>query len=229
MTYNIIGDIHGKTSWKQLVDDTFINIFVGDYFDPYESIPFSKLKQNFLDIIAYKNEHPDNVVLLYGNHDYQYLPDTMESYSRYDAPNADSICSLLKDNESVFHGVAYAIGDKHIVSHAGVSEAWKIKYLPEITDYTPANMAKAINDLWLKDKSAFGFRNNAELFDGYGESPEHSPIWIRPIYLGYYNLYNNSQVTQIVGHSNVPDITEKKNTIFIDCLDSVVTSLKVTM
>ena len=33
-TYNIIGDIHGRTCWKELVQDDFVNIFVGDYLDP---------------------------------------------------------------------------------------------------------------------------------------------------------------------------------------------------
>ena len=29
--YNIIGDIHGRKGWKELVKDNCINIFVGDY------------------------------------------------------------------------------------------------------------------------------------------------------------------------------------------------------
>ena len=70
-TYNIIGDIHGRDAWKRLVDESCINIFVGDYFDPYDRIHFMDLQYNFMEIIEYKKKHPENVVLLYGNHDYE--------------------------------------------------------------------------------------------------------------------------------------------------------------
>ena len=46
MKYNIIGDIHGRTSWKELVIEDGINIFVGDYFSPYHSeYTFNKCMQ----------------------------------------------------------------------------------------------------------------------------------------------------------------------------------------
>ena len=88
-TYNIIGDIHGRTNWKGLVNEDFINIFVGDYFDPYTWIPFYELQQNFQEIIDLKKQLPDKVVLLYGNHDYEYLPSISEESSRYDFLNAN--------------------------------------------------------------------------------------------------------------------------------------------
>ena len=33
---NIIGDIHGRPCWKELVQDDAINIFIGDYLDSRE-------------------------------------------------------------------------------------------------------------------------------------------------------------------------------------------------
>ena len=56
-TYNIIGDIHGRDAWKQLVDDNCINVFVGDFFDPYEYFPIETMERNFLEITGYKQEH----------------------------------------------------------------------------------------------------------------------------------------------------------------------------
>ena len=41
--YNIIGDIHGMTNWKMFVKDDAVNVFLGDYFDPYTNISFEKL------------------------------------------------------------------------------------------------------------------------------------------------------------------------------------------
>lgn len=72
--YIVLGDIHGRTSWKDLVDENSINVFVGDYFDPYQLMHFMDLQHNFMEIIEYKKKYPENVVLLYGNHDYEYLP-----------------------------------------------------------------------------------------------------------------------------------------------------------
>lgn len=67
MKYNVIGDIHGRVCWKELIISNAINIFVGDYFSPYDDISFEDCKKNFLEIIEYKKEHPETV-LLYGNH-----------------------------------------------------------------------------------------------------------------------------------------------------------------
>jgi hypothetical protein len=228
-TYNIIGDIHGRTNWKELVEKDCINVFVGDYFDPYTWTPFFELQQNFQEIIDLKKQLPDKVVLLYGNHDYGYLPGISEESSRYDALNAPKIAKLLTENESLFHGVAYAIGERYIVTHAGISKPWVRRYLPEAIDYLPSKMAEAINTLWLNDKPAFGFRKNADLGDFYGESIDHSPIWVRPISLGYGNIYKRTDVIQIVGHSKVKTITEDNKAIFIDCLESVTKSKRVTI
>ena len=228
-TYNIIGDIHGRTSWKELVDASYVNIFIGDYFDPYERIPFAKLKRNFLEIIEYKKEHPDNVVLLYGNHDYEYLPKVIELSNRYDSQNAENIRALLVDSASLFYGVAYAIGEKYLVSHAGVSRPWQKKHLPDVEDICPSNMAKAINALWKRSKRAFGFDGNADFMDFYGDSPGHSPIWIRPMSLDMSNLYKQSEVIQIVGHTQMKDITEAEGLIFVDCLGTVAKSKHIVV
>ena len=39
MKYIFIGDVHGRTNWKQIIDkekDADKFIFFGDYFDPYD-------------------------------------------------------------------------------------------------------------------------------------------------------------------------------------------------
>lgn len=228
-TYNIIGDIHGRTNWKELVDEDCINVFVGDYFDPYTFIPFVELQHNFQEIIDLKKRLPDKVIMLYGNHDYEYLPGITEESSRYDSLNASKITNLLTENETMFYGVAYAIEESYIVTHAGITKPWIRKYLPEAIDYLPSKMAEAINTLWLNNKSAFGFRENAEPFDYYGESIDHSPIWVRPISLGYCNIYKRTIVIQIVGHSHVQTITEDDNAIFVDCLGTSTKSKRITV
>ncbi len=105
-TYNIIGDIHGRDTWKRLVDDNCVNVFVGDYFDPYLDFTIEELERNFMEIVEYKRKHRKNTVLLYGNHDMDYLPDipnttaasTRKTLSGYSScsppPNGCSTVSL---------------------------------------------------------------------------------------------------------------------------------------
>lgn len=229
-TYNIIGDIHGRDAWKRLVCEDFINIFVGDYFDPYLSFPIEDLERNFLEITEYKKEHKDNVVLLYGNHDMGYLPHVFDRTSRYDSKNAKRIQWLLDITKELFHGVAYAIGDDYLVSHAGVTSQWKKTYLSKVEDIRPTQMARAINNLWKRDKEPFTFSPNTFGYEFYGEDPHHSPLWVRPNSLCIGNLYKDTSVKQIVGHSKVAEITEIEGSIvMVDCLDKIEQSYQVTV
>lgn len=124
MTYNIIGDIHGRANWKDIIKEDAINIFIGDYFSPYpdENISYVECKANFLDIIQYKKEHMDTTILLVGNHDAEYWHFT-EQYSRHDYEHKFEIRQLFEDNKDLFV-ISYAIEDKAIVTHAGVSYVW---------------------------------------------------------------------------------------------------------
>jgi hypothetical protein len=126
MKYNIIGDIHGRTSWKKLVKDNCINIFVGDYFSPYEYISFDEQRQNFLDIINYKIAYPETILLI-GNHDEDHWH-IKEKYSRFDVINLKQINELFDEFKDLFQ-IAYATKDNQVlISHAGVSIVWYIKY-----------------------------------------------------------------------------------------------------
>ena len=102
-SYNIIGDIHGRTCWKELVKDDCVNIFVGDYFDPYDKISHDELMQNFADIIAFKKQHPDTV-LLYGNHDLHYLI-PQEHASRYSILHSRAYKQAFADTAELFNGL----------------------------------------------------------------------------------------------------------------------------
>lgn len=227
-TYNIIGDIHGRDAWKRLVDEDCINIFVGDYFDPYLYFPFETLERNFLEITEFKKENKDKVVLLYGNHDMSYLPGSHELTNRYDRTNAKRTQWLFDITKDLFSGVAYAIGNDFLVTHAGVTSLWKNTYLSQVSDISPSSMAEAINELWNKEKRPFTFMANYYGNDHHGEDPHHSPIWVRTESLCLHNLYRETPIKQIVGHTKVKEITEVAGVVLVDCLDTVEQSYKVT-
>ena len=217
MTYNIIGDIHARTCWINLVREDCINIFVGDYFDPYEYIPREERMANFHAIIEYKRQHKETV-LLYGNHDLHYLISD-ERYSRYDTISASECRRALVENKPLFYGIAYPIGTIALVTHAGVTKEWYEKYLGPYHSEPLAKVAQSINSLWEENKTAFTFDANAtELNDYCGISPTHSPIWIRPEVLVKHDLFGGT-IQQIIGHTPTEaGIMKDHNLICVDCL-----------
>ncbi len=220
MTYNIIGDIHGRDVWYELVRDDAVNIFVGDYFDPYEPFSFAQVMHNFRMITDYKRRNPDTV-LLYGNHDLHYLlNDPYERYSRYNAEHSYEIRYEFEQVRDLMNGVAYSIGDDVLVTHAGVSKPWYEKWIGSYNDEATGVVARNINDLWDNDMSAFNYGNNSGgIMDRGGMAPTSSPMWIRPGYLKEYNIFTDNDYRQVVGHTqqkNISRMTPKLT--FVDCL-----------
>jgi hypothetical protein len=96
-----IGDIHGRSQWKDAIFGSTLEyeswrrevdngiqefmadqypllssldkiIFVGDYVDSF-TVNNVEMKLNLEEIIHFKKTYPDKVVLLIGNHDIQYI------------------------------------------------------------------------------------------------------------------------------------------------------------
>ena len=197
MKYQFFGDIHGETCWKNLLDPTCIQVFLGDYFSPYRHYSYVDCKNNFLDIINLKKEKPETILLI-GNHDEDHWH-IRERYSRFDLAHVNDISDLFTQHRKYFQ-IAFAV-DKYLVTHAGVSTIWKNRWLPDVA-VTPQDLAEAINKLWLSNKySAFDFEHNSNYWDCYGESAQHGPLWIRWKTLQNNNVFENSQFKQIVGHT----------------------------
>lgn len=249
--YNIIGDIHGRDCWKDLVDPDRINIFLGDYMDPYDDYSYKELKNNFLDIMSFAKTHPETILLL-GNHDLHYIHE--KDNSRMDMKHKRDILDLFLDNIHLFHGVAYAIGDDILVSHAGFTCEWMMNVgytgdgsLLSYEQYTNMLLWKGYHEeddgkRWFDPKDPglkeFTFQAYAKFSDYFGTSPGQSPVWIRPTTLEYWSIDINKD--QIVGHTQVPRIVldnmidfkdeDKIGTgrlILCDCLGYVTESLYI--
>ena len=128
----MIPDVHGRKFWKNAVslyeNDCDKIIFLGDYLDPYEweGITRKEAIKNFEEIIEYKRNNKDKVVLLLGNHDMSYWSKEFHTRSRYDSSNAYHISDDFNKNRSLFQ-LAYEekIGDKNFLfTHAGVMNSW---------------------------------------------------------------------------------------------------------
>lgn len=129
----IISDVHGRNSWKTAINDFDPNIdeviFLGDYLDPYPGESSRKdAIDNFKDIINFKKEYQDKVILLLGNHDLPYYSNEYKGYMeykcRYDYENYKEIEKLFrKVNFKFIHKVTCR--EKTILfSHAGITHNW---------------------------------------------------------------------------------------------------------
>lgn len=217
MKYQFFGDTHGEIHWKNLIDSSCIQVFLGDYFSPYRGQTFEQCKENFLDIIHYKEEHPETILLI-GNHDEDHWH-IKEGYSRQDKIHLKEISSLFEQYKNYFQ-IALHI-DKYLITHSGVTKEWKNKYLPNINE-TPAELAPAINNLWITGKyDAFRFDTNASYFDSYGETERHGPLWIRWDPLKEHNIFKDTVFKQIVGHTLDTDFRyfPDKNNWSLCCID----------
>ena len=195
----IIGDIHGRDCWKQIVIDEQPDrvIFIGDYFDSYDDYTAAEQMWNFEQIINFKlirESVQSEVIILVGNHDFHYV-DGSEHYSGYQFGAAPGINDLLFNNMKHMQ-MAYEM-DGYLFTHAGVSNDW-YTYWMKMLHLEGDNVADNINEMWKASSRPFRFAG----FNPYGDSKESSPIWIRPKSLQKANRDTfRDQFIQVVGHT----------------------------
>lgn len=222
-----IGDVHGLTNWKNIVNDPKNEgcrfVFLGDYFDPYEDISRYDLLVNFLDILEFKTLHMDDVILLLGNHDMHYINADFPRGSRYDIGMAESIIALFEERRELFL-YAYQEGNT-IYTHAGISNAWwNHDFLPLVDE-----SSLTYNDGILDVASLLNNANEQQLQAMFqvsywrGGDHEYGGIFWADMNETYGNPLQDFR--QVVGHSRVPAIqsnsTDPDTQItFCDCLSS---------
>lgn len=147
MNILIIPDVHGRPFWKDAVEKHFDNcekiVFLGDYLDPYpwEWITRKMTIENFKEIIKYKKDNPEKVILLLGNHDLAYYDRNFPYRVRYDSSNAYKIKQNFGKNRSLFQLAYEADLDKHyLFTHAGVLRSWYERHKELIGDLTVDNL-----------------------------------------------------------------------------------------
>ena len=66
----VLGDLHGRTIWKDIIEKENPDkiIFLGDYVSTHDDISGIQQIDNLEDILTYKENNLDKVILLRGNH-----------------------------------------------------------------------------------------------------------------------------------------------------------------
>lgn len=149
----IIPDIHARPFWKEAIEkheqECDKIIFLGDYTDPYQNEGFTRKQaiRTLEEVIEYKLNNRDKVVLLLGNHCMHYLINGFTRSTRYDSSNAYKIRELYCQHRSQF-SLAYEEtinNKKYLFTHAGVMKSWYERNKNVIGDLTSDNLNKLID------------------------------------------------------------------------------------
>ncbi len=160
----VVPDVHGKSFWKaakENIDSVDEVIFLGDYLDSYTFKGLANREielNNFIEILKFKKEYPEKVVLLLGNHDIGYLFNLRCSRQTY-GEMFDNYQNLFEENMALFQMTEYVqLNNKKIFfSHAGILTKWaelinlKLK-LGDTNSLKTAILEGEFNDLILKYK-----------------------------------------------------------------------------
>ena len=214
-----IGDIHGLSIWKDIINKENPDkvIFIGDYFDSFDISLLDQLN-NFQEIIDYKLSTTKEVILLIGNHDFHYYPGIYDiQYTGYQTGGSFNITSLIDYNKNHLQ-IAYKL-DNILFTHAGVSSRFMNDVFGE-NEWNVNNIDNDLNDLFKYKPLVYHFYGR----EPYGDDIEQTPIWIRPRSLMKSNKKTlRKQLIQVVGHTVVNQIDKKGKATggkyyFIDCL-----------
>ncbi len=151
-----IGDIHGRSVWKLIVEMEKPDrvVFLGDYFDSFEISAVEQM-HNFKEIIEYKKSGQAEVIMLIGNHDYHYFPEIgNQNYSGYQPTMAPSFGQLLDENRE--HLQIACMHDTILCTHAGVSS----KFMDNVygkDGWMIFTIANQLNETWKYKPMTFDF------------------------------------------------------------------------
>lgn len=197
----VIGDIHGRTIWKDILikENPDKVIFLGDYATSHEGISPEQQLSNLIDILSYKEDNPDEVILLRGNH---CLCELGYSWAECNPtePKVQEVLSKSPLKERFLSLTQWIYIDENIktvFSHAGISKVWMKE-----------NKINSIYDInYLEPSEIFEFTPD-NYYDGSGYSITQPLTWIRPPSLLECNI---DGWTQVVGHTPVSKIHYEKS------------------
>lgn len=214
-----IGDIHGRNCWIKIVEqnpDADLFLFMGDYFDSH-TIPALEQINNFKLILKFRDENPNKVIMLFGNHDFHYTSGCIGGgYTGFDF----SVYYNMKlDLERLIREGVLRVCYVHeniLFSHAGVTNTWC-----EANNIQLNNLEDDINQLLIYRPHMFQFKSGIRR-DKYGDDITQGPLWVRERSLKEDGL---KDYVHIVGHSSSEDIVfnlsdSETNYIIIDTLET---------
>ena len=236
-----VPDLHGRTCWKQPVqefidqqdDDQWRVVFLGDFVDSFHIKGPAQL-DNLTDVILFKRQYMDNVVLLLGNHCYQYFFFGAANYGGYQCSGyqprmAPAFYALFHDHKDYFQ-IAYEVAAEHTIYlfvHAGVQLDWVQKNQGLIDSTANLIQAEKLSDILnalLQSKRGQDALYQVSRVNG-GYHPFDGPLWVRPVQLsksvlpGYIQVVGHTPLTKgIIRAIHTEESGRQTGVILTDCL-----------
>jgi hypothetical protein len=213
-----IGDVHGIdviNIHKDTLDAADKIIFIGDYVDSYERTDEQHLN-TLNNILQYKKDNYDRVVLLLGNHDIQYF--TSYRYSGFRLSMYSDLNQIFLEN--MRHFVYFHLSDeetdgvKYLYSHAGITHDFATRngFLGGLQ----ADISEGLFNMSIAFNRDYSLLNQTGKRSNMGDFYNGSPIWATMNELIRDPLELN--IHQVVGHTYTKDIVVEQHATFIDCL-----------
>lgn len=214
----VIGDLHWLNVWKKLIKENSFDkvVFLWDYVDSF-NFSDSEIIANLRNIIQFKKDNYEKVILLLWNHDIQYIYEWNNCSWRRES-YALVIWNLFKENEELFQ-VAHQEGN-YIFSHAWFTQDW-LKHNWRIIDSWREYEWEAISPLVNKILKT---KNKGKLFQCWNWRGGHAkyswPLWAdKSETKEAYDSDLWEWVVQVVWHSHVPKIRDLGHIIYCDVLE----------
>ena len=211
----VIADLHGLNVWKNMVNKENFDrvIFLWDYVDSF-TVSDNDVIKNLTEIIEYKKNNREKVILLLWNHDIQYIWG-WNWCSWYRSSYAWVIGILFKENIGLFKVIHKEWG--FLFSHAWITKKWLEMVENKLTcsgieinsedDFNKLLWSHFIN-LLFSVWSSRGWKSKASW-----------PLWADKSETENIIDWGIEWLTQVVWHSKVPSIVLLPHIIYCDCLE----------
>jgi len=198
----IVPDIHGRDFWLPALDYQGEVIFLGDYTDPYPHEKFTDEDawQGLLKIVSFKQQNPDRVTLLIGNHEMHYFEKRFGAgrFSEKYFPKYHEI--LTGEATKGLFCICKQI-DNYLFIHAGVTKGWYDYHLAEFKNLGNT-LEEQLNNIFFKKMHIF--HEAAWKYRG-GLDDAGSPLWADIHEFHDEKEHFNPDIIQIMGHTQIMD------------------------
>lgn len=209
-----IPDVHGRDFWREPVQTTLKEnpdakiVFLGDYVDPYphefeKDFNYYEYAVDVLcDVLKLKEQYPNRITLLIGNHDCGYAISQDICRSRRDYLHAPEISEIFKEYWNDFQLVYEThINDIHyVLSHAGISMDYIHTYVDE--NMNKEHVIDYLNNMW-ETKHNLDVLGVYDRYRGGLGAKWASPIWADIRQMIELTEENTIGDFQIVGHTQL--------------------------
>ena len=196
----IVPDVHGRNFWLPALDYQGEIIFLGDYTDPYphENFTDEDAYQSMLKIVKFKQQNPDRVTLLIGNHELHYYNNHFNA-GRFSMEYFPKFHEILTGEETkgLFQICKHI--ENYLFIHAGVTKNWYDRHYSKFQNLG-TTLEEQLNNVFFEKMHIF--HEAAWKYRG-GLDETGSPLWADVREFDDETERFIPQIIQIIGHTQI--------------------------